>query len=408
MKLPTYDRLSRDQANALKIPLDDSCLITGPPGSGKTVIAIHRANEASQAGKATRMLMFFRVLAGYTQDAADHGDNIEINGEQKTFNSWFWSLYWKVFKHGPPTMPDDKWKVDWQAVLMDAQQLTEGQKSDANLDLIIDEGQDIPKLFYLFATDFGSTTTIFADQNQGITDDPTSIQDIQETTGIGPERTMTLTHNFRNTFETARLASYIGKRTFTAESNQIDTADLENLAKGNMPELYRQPIEEMIPRMLRMAANQSESHIGIFTDKLALQKKIFTQLSAQKAADPEYKNVKIQYYDSSEYYNRLKKSRRNGSSSVPAVETDINWQEPGIKLVNFISAKGLEFDTVFIPELQDLLTIHSDPENTLSARLFYVAVTRARLQLILSYGGSGEPAIMSLFPKEYLTIMDPS
>jgi superfamily I DNA/RNA helicase len=154
-----------------------------------------------------------------------------------------------------------------------------------------------------------------------------------------------------------------------------------------------------------MAANQSESQIGVLTDKISVQKTIFNQLSAKKAADREFKDVKIQYYDSYEYNARDKRAGRG--NRPPTLETDINWQDPGIKLLNFMSAKGLEFDAVFMPELQDLQSIHSDPKD-LAARLFYVAVTRARLQLILSYSGSGEPAIMSLFPEEYLTLMGPS
>lgn len=71
-------------------------------------------------------------------------------------------------------------------------------------------------------------------------------------------------------------------------------------------------------------------------------------------------------------------------------QDELNQNKPGIKLMTVHSAKGLEFNYVFIAGLEQDLFPHSpmggekrDEEE--ERRLFYVAVTRARRKLYLSY-----------------------
>ena len=71
----------------------------------------------------------------------------------------------------------------------------------------------------------------------------------------------------------------------------------------------------------------------------------------------------------------------------------LDFDVPAVTIVNFRSLKGLEFDTLFVPELQQ----HSaDPTSAATRMMFYVVMSRARDELHLSYSGSGRlPPILS-------------
>jgi hypothetical protein len=60
-----------------------------------------------------------------------------------------------------------------------------------------------------------------------------------------------------------------------------------------------------------------------------------------------------------------------------------------ITLMTYHSAKGLDFDNVFLPYLNNSLFIVSD--ETLSKTLFMVAMTRSRNNLYLTYSGYKHP-----------------
>ena len=60
----------------------------------------------------------------------------------------------------------------------------------------------------------------------------------------------------------------------------------------------------------------------------------------------------------------------------------IDFADPGIKLLTYWSAKGLEFDTVFLPELQE---VTGDPQADDVRMRFYVMSSRAKKVLGLMY-----------------------
>jgi DNA helicase-2/ATP-dependent DNA helicase PcrA len=85
----------------------------------------------------------------------------------------------------------------------------------------------------------------------------------------------------------------------------------------------------------------------------------------------------------------------------------------GVKLMTVHASKGLEFDYVFIPGLEQDLFPHrgmgdGERDEEEERRLFYVALTRAREKLFLSCAesrmifGSRNPAL----PSEFLSDID--
>ncbi len=80
-------------------------------------------------------------------------------------------------------------------------------------------------------------------------------------------------------------------------------------------------------------------------------------------------------------------------ASLFSDQDEMTEEKIGVKLMTVHAAKGLEFDTVFITGLEDKLFPHqriNDDESSLEdeeeeRRLFYVALTRARKKLFLTY-----------------------
>ena len=72
MKLPNSAQMSQQQKDVyLNAPLTGNILISGAPGTGKTVIAFLRAQSIAKQKKQVTVIMFNNVLTSYTRNAAD-------------------------------------------------------------------------------------------------------------------------------------------------------------------------------------------------------------------------------------------------------------------------------------------------------------------------------------------------
>lgn len=112
------------------------------------------------------------------------------------------------------------------------------------------------------------------------------------------------------------------------------------------------------------------------------------------------------------FVNMIK--RKDKSLKVEKLDRDIKkWNpEPGIFIGTYHSSKSLEFDAVILPYCNDdvlpdqsrIAALGSKQEaESEEARLLYVAVTRAKTRLILTYSGSLTkllPSDPSLYQKE--------
>lgn len=265
----------------------------------------------------------------------------------------------------PPKISD--YKFDWNAMLQAI-----AQKSISNDwgHLIIDEAQDFPKDMYGFLR-FSSiqlengNLTILADENQRLNeDDNSTIEQIIQNLAIPKERCYTLKQNYRNTYQIAKLANnfYVG-----LASGQPELPSRQ----GDIPQLIKTNTQkEQLEFIVRVLSNRAPGEVGVFVENNAPRKYFFEKLTERLGSQ-----YHVQSYSS-------KESRM--------VDDMIFDEEGTLTVLNRQSCKGLEFDYVFVPELQN---INIDGSNLDTFKMnMYVMCSRARDSLFLLYSSPGEIA----------------
>ncbi len=107
------------------------------------------------------------------------------------------------------------------------------------------------------------------------------------------------------------------------------------------------------------------------------------------------------------FHNRLEDKTKNAvqiylsgkQTSRSKKREAIEFGTPGVKILTYGSAKGLEFDTVFLPELQ---SIPGDPQGDDLRMKFYVMASRAKQTLGLMYTGDSVPKFVEALPMSLL------
>jgi DNA helicase IV len=358
MKLPTYQDLSKEQDKINNLALEASHVVVGPPGTGKTVMALYRAQMLAEEEVKAVLLMYSKLLSQYTSSAVEE---LEIDGMVKTFHQWFGGFWKGNYRTNPPQV--EPYRFDWPEVMQTL--LHRPPRASTLPHLIIDEAQDLSRQFFMLAKHVAKHVTVFCDENQRLAEDNSTIDDVQRSLGI--EKVHLLTKNYRNTKEIAALAAHF----YTGLSSGIPKPPTRS---GDIPAVLKFPrLYETVDYIVRYERTNDDKQIGVLTPNNKVREKFVNRLSGKTVNDVQT------------YY----------SGCPDAVDFD----QPGIYVVNFQSAKGLEFDTVFLPELQ---AMGYDLERPEFRMLFYVLLSRAREQLYLAYSGEECPACMSAFPKELL------
>lgn len=365
MKLPTYQDLTKKQDRIYNLPLDKSYIVTGPPGTGKTVMALYRASMYQSRERLCRLIMYSRFLSQYLQSAVNE---LDLNSAVQTFNSWTWNYYRNHFGRRPPQY--EKYENNWKKI---SQQLLKNPPSkDSRPYVIIDEGQDLPSDFYMAVPHLSKSLTVFADENQRISERQSTLEEIRSRTRI--ENEVHLKKNFRNTLEIAKVA----RAFYTGPEDRLpELPDRE----GRKPVIGNSDnLDDFVEFLLTYEELYSDRDIGVLTQTQSMQRKIENRISGETTNT-------VQYY------------RREEGKAPPSV----NFDKSGIRLVTFASAKGLEFDVVFIPELQQ---VNLDPKDPSTKMKLYVLVSRAREELFVTYSGSERPEVLDLFPENLMEVRE--
>ena len=361
MKLPSYQDLSKEQDKINNLPLDKNHIVMGPPGTGKTVTALYRSKMLHDEGTKVLLLMYSRLLSQYTAAATGQ---LEIDGVVKTFHQWFYGFYLQTYGIKPPQISE--YSYDWDQVLKTIS--SKPPKASSLQSLIIDEGQDLSKQFFILAKYLAKTLVVFCDENQRLVEDNSTLEEIKTAMSIKKEHV--LTRNYRNSREIAALAAEF----YTGLPSGIPE---EPTRSGTRPVIMRhRNINETAEYISRYEKNHSDRQIGVFVHSNDYRSKFLNRLKG-RTANP------IQTY----------------VGGLGRQAQTVDFDAPGVFVINYPSAKGLEFDTVFLPELQAADPDFGRPETRMR---FYVLLSRAREELFLVYSGDGSPRWLSCLPKELL------
>lgn len=434
--MPNSRQISDEQEDIYaEAPMDGSIIIIGPPGTGKTVIAFLRAQALQRRNKVAQVIMFNNTLKKFTENVAVEGDGL------KPLTHFTWVREWwksngiktqsgtkdKTYLDCPYDQKDeakalgakwDKFKKKWyvsQVVLKSAEggldkwinidssggdgdinppKITEfnydwtamlvAAASHPNMNdwghLIIDEGQDFPKEMYSFLRFVSDkvpdgSLTIMADENQRLNEEENStVEQIKSALAVGEDRFYRLEQNFRNTRQIATLANTF----FVGLASGVPTLPKK---QGDLPQVIKaKNLEEQVDYIARILSARAPGEVGVFVQNDNMRKKVYDLL--QYKLKEQYR---VQTYSSKDQKNH------------PV--DDLVFDTSGtLTVINRHSCKGLEFDFVFIPELQSI-DIDGSSLDTFKMNM-YVMCSRAREALYMLYSTSTgkEVEVMQYLP----------
>ena len=422
LELPAYTALDVDQRNIYALKLDGRFLVEGPPGTGKSVVALHRAANYARMGRAPTVIMFSKMLKLWTTSAIqiaakeakcseDQINKIDV----KTYDVWFPKWFEKTFGQKIPrkasevklkTYPSKFGKFcsvcskkteaqvdliykdggEWKSVHNECVDQVVAKKTyqeidiealnqiknelmkicppsvDSSLDIVIDEGQDLPDVFYQLVHQFARSITVYADGAQVINEGlkKTLPENIAQTLEIEPSHRKLLRKNYRNAQEVAKLAE-------TFRPRDIVPAELPTRKCTEPPEIIPFKSHKEAANYIEVIANNfSNKSIGVFVKHTSERDRL-------AKAFKDNKFTKFQIYDPSEWKKTIDPCAK------------------GVFIATNKVAKGLEFDIVIAAALESWPATPSEEEDG----IFYVLLSRSKDVLKLSYTGNDEPTFFT-------------
>jgi len=361
-QLPGEEDLNKDQDRVLALPEDGQYLIVGGPGTGKSVVALLRALKY-QDNNDYVFLVYNHVLEKSTCMLVD----TRLLGT--TLFKFIYKMHWHLFREYMPEY--DKFKPDYDTLIKKIEEL---EYKERDLHLIIDEGQDMPPKYYEALQCAGYINFfIVADQNQQITDENSSRQELTDILGLEPKDVIELKINYRNSHPIALFAEHFYTDKGSPPPNLPDKAALET------PILHTSLTNRDIATMLLREADKDDRKlIGVVVANDAIRDRYVNSMRNLELSLDNVPPV-ISTYSS--------KERKSVS---------IDFSQGGIVVLNDKSIKGLEFDIVYI--ILDGFIIYNNDQTSMKKRL-YVMSSRAIEKLVL-VSTQENPPILSLLPTD--------
>ena len=379
-KFPSTTELSSEQREIYSANLDKALLIVGPPGTGKTVMAIMRAQRMSQDGDC-KIFMWNKTLEAYTKNQTNTHESLK-----KSVSTLEAHIKQKFKAMGEPLNIDyENFSFPWEDVYKKIDQRLDDHQlaSLFTRQIIIDEAQDFPPMmfkalsllwFRLKNLNITFAPSVMADENQrlerGANSSLIAIKDSLRTFPACYDAfaESKLERNYRNTKEIANVASkfYVGNKTGISDS--IDCRS------GTKPVLFwhEKRQNKLVERIIQYKINHPNNTVGVIFIQTSYVSRIQT-LSKNLRENIEQKGLDI---ICQEYYNQDWADKKRNGTLAP-----LDFDSPNtITVIGKKSAKGLEFDCVFVPSVNDLL--YSDQAFEFAME-FYVVLHRPRDHLFI-------------------------
>lgn len=347
MHLPKFSDLADEQLDVYLHSPDESMLVVGPPGSGKTSMAIWRGRYLASppVSQSIRIVTKNRLLAAAARALALEESGMPLHAS--TMHKFVSEHYWSVFRRYAPKIND--YDFDWELILH--QYAAAGVT--ANLDhIIVDEGQNLPSLFFVWAMRFGARImSVFADEDQTTDRQNTTIADLR-LMGFGQVFPLLLNH--RNSGRIANLVEAF-------HINRVIPPASVRRGPGTAPSLIQvHTWEDLADTVSNRYRNQRQS-IGVI---------VYRTSEVKHMASLIRRRLPIARVDEYTY------------QTEHGEEFGIQVREEGVTIISGESAIGLEFDTVYLQDLSRSLPV----SDVTRARRLYMLCARARDFLYLVNG----------------------
>lgn len=355
-----FEELSRDQVHVNNLSINKNYVVTGGPGSGKTMLALLRAKKIVQehvedTGEEPKVLfiVFNRPLYQYL---CQHMQEVGLDeNDVTTYHSWLSTIYKEKVKgkRNPPKLSGKKWKHDWTKVRPDLIKLFD--EGSLHYDhVLVDEAQIVPIELIELLKEISENMTLFMDKNQAVFNTGADPDEVVNVVCSASGRRMFLQRNHRNSQAILNL-SMLFRDEGDMPEEAINTGGVKPIVKRFSSK------EEFADEVVDYASDHPTEIIGVLVDNWQDRDDIYRAI---KQACPDDDLVQKYLSMGRGYFNN---------------HFDF---EPGIKVIAHNVMTGLEFDSVFIPNLDSGFFDESNEKRS----MMLVAITRAKTNLVLGYG----------------------
>ncbi|MBO7585951.1 MAG: AAA family ATPase [Bacteroidales bacterium] len=314
VKLVTINDLDDSQIGVVKMqPFDGSVFVSGPPGSGKTSVAILRTRMLLDNGVSNVLfLLYNHSLYGYLKKIFSKM-NIRQNVNIETKDIFFWNLYGSLGYRFPKGF---NYEDKYYQILNSLNEINESDLPKYTL-LILDESQDFSRMELQLLRKMSNRMVVLADFDQqvyGKTVDASCFSDL-------PHRELNTIYRFGK--EIARIA-----QPFSSSGINLERKVTK---RGNTPayKVVTTTLKEL-DVMCQIIKNKTvaDGTMAILAPKRDQLQDLSRKLSAKRIDHffAEYNNRNLRDYD---------------------------YDSKRPLLITALSAKGMEFDTVVLYQFNE-------------------------------------------------------
>ena len=326
--LPSFDALTPPQRSAVNDL--NAIAISGPAGSGKSVVSLYRHLRSENS----QLLTFTRTLAIFLSECCRLQN---VNAAEKTCSIHSW--IWRYLQASPRREIIIDEAQDLGYAYIDGTHLTWRKQSNEGV------YYDRINIHRDYFSQRGCKISYGADNAQCLNSEGITQEELRETYPLNTPRP--LARNFRNSKKIMQFT-----QACFPEANLTDDYITSCGREGDKPIFIK-----------------TSNDMDIILEKI----------EAWTAEDQNIAVLFLWKKDIKRYYECIKE--RFPDATYFASDNDVSMTLSNIHFTTFKSAKGLEFDTVIIPNFnkrfQDLERFN------ITWRDYYVGVTRARTNLYL-------------------------
>lgn len=366
-KLPSVSELTLIQKqvyNDIVINKTERLAVLGGPGTGKTVLLMLAINQLNIEKEKLLFLVYNKPLKKFIGTSVTANPNAKFNN----YHAWLGRLYRKYQR---PFNENENYSFDWddvECMLME---------NNVHYDSVfIDEAQDLPIELVKILDKITDKIYVFFDLNQKIDGDNKTKDAILSCLEL-EEHFYDLVDNHRNTIEIEQFAKMFGN---SYQANKLTLKGITSKRHGDkVAVIDTNNIPLLAKKIVNTYLSNPGKNVGVLLPKMNSNLKTYFEYYYQAIKDEidSHTEIKIPLY-----------GYLNGPYPVcdeNGIVNDEIFNDDGICLMTFKGSKGLEFDIVFMIEMnnKDISINFVQDLNSI-----YVAITRCRDLLNITFDSS--------------------